>query len=120
MKICSNNTQEKLNECISIEREEPVTSNEHYLADYKEKFMSRYKAVGRLYNNYNSSLHNLVDGKFENTAVMNNAVQNLHQMGIQKVNSTTILKMLPSENVDVAIEIMAEVRAYYQGGSSPL
>lgn len=36
-------------------------------------------------------------------------------MSIQNGNSTTLLKIIPSDRANVNINIMAEVQVYYQG-----
>lgn len=113
--MCSSKAQEKLQECIKLEREEPVTSNEHYLADYKIKFMARYKAERNRHVRNNSNLQKLVDGAFNHTRYMQEALDNLKAMGLQDINPNSLVRLIPPDNTDAIIEIMAEVRAYYQG-----
>ena len=36
-------------------------------------------------------------------------------MGAQGLDSTALAKLLPSDPMDPAVEIMADVRAYFQG-----
>lgn len=102
-------------ECIALEREEPATVNEHYLADYKRKFQGRYKAARRIYVEHTPNLQTLVDGGYQNTSYMREVVANLGAMGLPGVQKDDLLRLIPADPADDAIEIMAEVRAYYQG-----
>jgi len=89
--------------------------NEHYLADYKRKFIARYKAARQLHVGHSPELQKLVDGGYQNSSNMREAVTNLKAMGLPLVNNYDLLRLLPGDPADDAIEIMAEVRAYYQG-----
>jgi hypothetical protein len=123
LKESSEKAQSKIQECIAWEKEEPVTSNEHYLADYKEKFISRYKSLRRQHVQYSSTLQKLIDGEFRNSDNMKNALNSLRAMGIPASSEEDLLRILRNEAwAESMIEIMAEVRAYYQGShrfSSP-
>lgn len=109
-----------MQECVVLEREEPVTSNEHYLADYKDTFINRYKAARQVNIHHNSSLQRLVDGGFNNTTTMRDTLSNLRTMGLSDANERSLTRLIPSDKAEDAIEIMAEVRAYYQGEITPL
>jgi hypothetical protein len=102
-------------ECIALEQEEPTTVNEHYFSDYKRKFQARYKAARQIHVKHTPDLQTLVDGGFQNTSYMRNAVANLSSMGLPGVEKDDLLRLIPADPADDAIEIMAEVRAYYQG-----
>ncbi|KIM19796.1 hypothetical protein M408DRAFT_334259 [Serendipita vermifera MAFF 305830] len=114
LKNCKERTLQKMQECIALEHEEPVTVNEHYLADYKRKFQSRYKAARKIHIEHSPNLQNLVDGGYQNTSTMRNALVHLAEMGLNDVQKDDLLRLIPSDSADTAIEIMAEVRAYYQ------
>jgi len=115
LKNCKERTATKMKECIALEHEEPITVNEYYLADYKRKFLARYKAARQLHVEHSPQLQTLVDGGYQNTTYMQLAVTNLGAMGLPSVNKYDLLRLLPGDPTDDAIEIMAEVRAYYQG-----
>ena len=102
-------------ECVSLEHQEPFTVNEHYLADYKRKFQGRYKAARQIHVKHTPNLQTLVDGDYQNTSQMRDTVANLSTMGIPGVTKDDLLRLLPADPADDAIEIMSEVRAYYQG-----
>ena len=104
-----------MRECMDLEFEEPITSNEHYLADYKEKFIARYRAARQVQGQGNPSLQSFVSGEFQNTSYMRDALQNLQAMGLDIQDHNSLLRLISSDSTEHAIEIMAEVRAYYQG-----
>jgi len=104
-----------MNGCLALEREEPATVNDHYLADYKRKFHARYTAARRLHVKQRPNLQKFLNGEFQGTEVMNNTMHNLSQMGFEGLKKDELLRLLPADKADAAIEIMSEVRAYYQG-----
>jgi len=104
-----------MQECIALEREEPTTINDSYLADYKRKFHGRYTAERRLHEEKRPNLQAFLKGAFKGTDVMKEAMDKLGQMGFDVLKSEDLLRLLPSEKTELAIEIMSEVRAYYQG-----
>jgi hypothetical protein len=115
LKVCGAKAQEKMRECLDLELEEPTTSNEQYLTDYEDKFSARYKAARRVQSQPNPTLQKLVNGGFQNTSFMRDALTNLRTMGLEVTDHNSLLRLLPSDSEGHAIEIMAEVRAYYQG-----
>jgi hypothetical protein len=104
-----------MTECIALEREEPATINHHYLVDHKRKFYARYTAARRLHVKQRPDLQRFLSGEFQGTEVMNNAMHNLSQMEFEGLKKDEFLRLLPADKADAAIEIMSEVRAYYQG-----
>jgi hypothetical protein len=115
LRDCSKRTQMKMEECIALEHEEPVTVNERYLADYKRQFSAKYKAARRLHTHDARNLQTLVNDGYQNTTLMQNTLSNLRQMGLDKVSNSDLVRLLPVDLADDAIDIMSEVRAYYQG-----
>jgi hypothetical protein len=100
---------------MDLELEEPTTTNEQYLTDYKQTFIARYKAARRLHSQTNPTLQKLVNGGFQNTSFMRDALQNLRTMGLDVTDHNSLLRLIPADSAEYVIEIMAEVRAYYQG-----
>lgn len=107
MKACSKRTEEKIKECIALEREEPMTTNEHYLADYKRTFMARYKTERHQGPQEPS--------RSSSSKVMASVLQQLRELGYHVNNELDLSRLLPPDPMDPAIDIMAECRAYYQG-----
>ena len=104
-----------MTECLTLERQEPSTVNDLYLADYKRKFHARYTAARQLHVKQRPNLQRFLNGEFQGTDVMNNAMHNLGQMGFEDLKEDEFFRLLPADKADAAIEIMSEVRAYYQG-----
>lgn len=109
-----------MSHCIKLEQEEPTTNNEHYLSDYKNKYLVRYRSkcrsISRSSSAPNATMRAFIDGSLHNNAnTMSNAISHLSQLGFQGLDKQTLLRLLPANVDDAALEIMAEVRAYYQG-----
>ncbi len=104
--------------CIEIESEEPTTSNEHYLSDYKAKYLARYRAERKVHSGSgaNDSLRDFINGGYDHSTHFGNAVSNLRQMGFPSdLKKEDFLRLLKPDTSEEALDIMAEVRAYYQG-----
>ncbi|KAG8829739.1 hypothetical protein FRC17_006131, partial [Serendipita sp. 399] len=113
--VCSARAKQKIKECIALEREEPFTINEHYLQDYKTKYMHRYKAARQQHVAQEGPLQQLMSGGMDNSESLRNALFHLSELGLGDLNAQKLLRLLPQDPADAMIEIMAEVRAYYQG-----
>ena len=103
-----------MNESIALEHEEPTTVNEHCLASYKSKYHMLYTAARHLHVNQRPKLQQFLNDEFQGTDFLAHAVHNLHQMGFEDVSKVGLLRLLPNDKANDAIEIMSEVRAYYQ------
>ena len=55
------------------------------------------------------------DVAFFNTLIR--AITGINALGIHSVRPTDLARLLPSDRMEPAIEIMADVRAYFQGGN---
>src|SRR5258706_7136232 len=103
---------------IEIESEEPTTSNEHYLSDYKAKYLARYRAERKAHSGSgaNDSLRNFMNGTHDHNGNLENAISYLQQMGFpSNLKKEDFLRLLKPDASEEALDIMAEVRAYYQG-----
>ena len=104
--------------CIELESEEPTTSNEHYLSNYKAEYLARYRAERQMHSGSgaNDSLRNFINGTYDHNSLFTNAVSYLQQMGFPSgLNKEDFLRLLKPDASEEALDIMAEVRAYYQG-----
>jgi len=104
--------------CIEIESEEPTTSNEHYLSDYKAKYLARYRAERKVHSGSgaNDRLRNFMNGTYDHNGNLENAISCLQQMGFPSdLKKEDFLRLLKPDTSEEALDIMAEVRAYYQG-----
>ena len=112
---CSKRAKMKMEECIALEQEEPATVNEHYLASYKEKYHTKYTAARRLHVKQTPALQRFLEDAFQDSEVMVATVNGLNEMGFGSIQKDGLLRLLPADEAADAIEIMSEVRAYYQG-----
>jgi hypothetical protein len=87
--------------------------NEHYYLEYQSGFLAYYKDT-RL-KAKSKFIRNLDErGNQDVVRAMNETVSSLARMGLQGINATSLAKLLPPDPMEPAIEIMADVRAYFQ------
>ncbi|KAH6910212.1 P-loop containing nucleoside triphosphate hydrolase protein [Coprinopsis sp. MPI-PUGE-AT-0042] len=105
----------------------PFTLNTHYLADYRDQFISFYKAareketrgtISTQVDDYNRarknfSLQGLKDPNLNPTGI-SRVLLGLTEIGLEGVKAKDICKLLPEDQMEPAIRIMADVRAYFQ------
>ena len=107
----------------------PFTLNQHYLSDYKEKFLAYYKAAReddirnfvtkqvKAYKKTSASRFSASDDDDdeESPKGISKVLLGLTEMGITGIQPDDIYKVLPADEMAPAITIMADVRAYFQG-----
>lgn len=95
----------------------PFTRNDHYFADYRDKFLTHYKSLRRQDSNtFVAQLdkgQSAVDEAFKQT--LNTAMASIQGLGFHDFKPEDIPRLLPPDPCEAAIEIMADVRAYFQG-----
>jgi hypothetical protein len=101
----------------------PFTLNEHYHCDYRDKFMAHYK--GWRQNDRNSTLMTSIrnHGKPPMFPVsrgstptgIDKIISGYTEVGVHGIKPADIPKILPSDPMEPALIIMADVRAYFQG-----
>jgi hypothetical protein len=98
------------------EEQEPFTMNEHYFMDYRSKFLGHYKGIRQ---KAESSFIDELESE-ENKQLMSKVTSGLTALGFPNVDPSTLPRLLPPDPMESAIEIMAEVRAYFQGSERSL
>ncbi|CAE6452553.1 unnamed protein product [Rhizoctonia solani] len=101
---------------LDIENNQTFTTNTHYFASYKEKFTTYYKAARKDRRGENALIQGLTQGlNADNdfSKSMAEAIAHLTKMGLS-VQPVDLGKLIQAEAEDELIDIMAEVRAYYQ------
>ncbi|KAH9915501.1 P-loop containing nucleoside triphosphate hydrolase protein [Fomitopsis serialis] len=101
--------------------QQPCTLNGHYYSDYRDKFVSHYRAH-RSSSGSGSLLTKLGEYPGTNSANRQTEFQKntaqvlsgLSAIGISGVKATDLPKLLPSDPYEPALNIMACVRAYFQ------
>ncbi|KIY48836.1 hypothetical protein FISHEDRAFT_42554 [Fistulina hepatica ATCC 64428] len=104
----------------------PFTLNTHYLSDYKSKFLAHYKGIRR--SGANASLMNAITNykKQVGNAGNNRSVEtrqtytiakilsHLASLGVAGIDAPDLPRVLPPDEMEPAMIIMADVRAYFQ------
>ncbi|KAK7043329.1 P-loop containing nucleoside triphosphate hydrolase protein [Favolaschia claudopus] len=98
---------------ISLEQGSPITLNEHYLADYKAKFLTHYR--GARQKTQNPDLSYAIESSNSTEYLgMQDILAGLANLGLNGVAPEDLSKLLPPDRMDPALNIMADVRAYFQ------
>ncbi|KAF9476669.1 hypothetical protein BDN70DRAFT_950426, partial [Pholiota conissans] len=127
MKECLERAEQKIKWLLELE-DVPFSLNTHYLADYKSKFLAHYKGAREKY-----SRKDFVDAiqKYENPSKVAPSsagfrkasgelngiakiLSGLTEIGMTSVKPEDLAKLLPPDEMEPALVIMAEVRAYFQ------
>ena len=112
---CADVTEQRITFLLE-EEQEPFTMNEHYFMDYRSKFLGHYKGIRQ---KAESSFMEKLQSE-ENKRVVNTVISYLAALGLSNVDPSTLPRLLPPDPMESAIEIMAEVRAYFQGSERSL
>ncbi|KAF8991459.1 P-loop containing nucleoside triphosphate hydrolase protein [Cyathus striatus] len=100
----------------------PFSLNDHYLADYKEKFLTHFKSARDKQVN-KTAIDNIKSYSPSTTGVgissstqygISKVLTGLAEMGITGVQAEDLARLLPSDKMEPALVIMADVRAYFQ------
>ena len=112
MEKCADAAAQRIGSLLEEEKE-PFTMNEHYFMEYRSKFLVYYKkARQRDKNQFIRNIENKADGNM--MTYMNYTTTYLTHLGLP-AEGVDLANLLPSDPMDPAIEIMADVRAYFQG-----
>uniref|UniRef100_A0A0W0FU61 P-loop containing nucleoside triphosphate hydrolase protein n=1 Tax=Moniliophthora roreri TaxID=221103 RepID=A0A0W0FU61_MONRR len=102
-------TQKQLEWFVKLEAR-PSTLNTHYFTDYRDKFLGFYKGQ-RMQELHPDLMYDcLMDGA---SLKIQDAVSVLTGLGIDP-KPVDLLRLLPPDEMEPALKIMAEVRAYFQ------
>ncbi|KAF9525001.1 P-loop containing nucleoside triphosphate hydrolase protein [Crepidotus variabilis] len=130
LKSCLEKAQESVNWLLRLE-DAPFSLNTHYLADYREKFYAFYKGARteaeghalmstiKSYQANPSAQTSMVysksypNGTLQQTGVAK-VLSALDEIGLHGLKPDDLAKLLPSDPMEHAISIMADVRAYFQ------
>ena len=110
---CADAASQHIDFLVEQERE-PFTMNDHLYLEYRSNFLAHYKG-SRLKekSNFMKNLENSGDRNM--MEALNKTLTGLTTLGLEKANAPSLAKLLPSDPMEPAIEIMAHVRAYFQG-----
>jgi len=99
-------TKQRIQWLLDLEKN-PTTLNTHYYDDYKDKFLTFYKAA----QDDSDLVTRLQQGRGD---PINRVLSGLNELGIS-AKATDLPKLLPPDPTEAALGIMASVRAYFQG-----
>jgi hypothetical protein len=126
LKKCGDRTKEKINWLMEVEKR-PYTLNTHYYSDYKDKFLSFYRASRQMGDNsqfmknsqgYKPHVPNSYNPATPFQTGMAQILSALPQVGITGTQAVDLAKLFPVDPMEPALNIMAGVRAYFQGPHS--
>jgi hypothetical protein len=96
------------------EEEEPFTMNQHYFMEYRSKSLDYYKQARlRAKSGFKRNLDNRGDRNV--AGAITDTLSSLTRLGLEATDASVLTNLLPPDAMDPAIEIMADVRAYFQG-----
>ena len=95
---------------------DPFTLNNHYMSDYKEKFLTHYRRVRRDARTRDGDLGAENVNKEENEGVTAEALSLLVRLRYE-VTKQNLDRLLKQDTMEPALAVMSSVRAYFQGMS---
>ncbi|KAJ7036791.1 P-loop containing nucleoside triphosphate hydrolase protein [Mycena alexandri] len=110
---------------VALENDGPLTLNEHYLSDYQAKFLAYYRGARERQQNpvlaqaiaaFKPSDHPKIDrhGIAIQPTGIAQVLSTLASIGLNGIHAEDLVKLLPPDQMDPALNIMADVRAYFQ------
>ncbi|KAJ7431615.1 P-loop containing nucleoside triphosphate hydrolase protein, partial [Mycena galericulata] len=116
--------QGSISKFIRLEEDGPFTLNEHYLSDYKTKFLSYYRSAREKDRNprLTGAIESYMPGEEDRAGIdgpippsdIAQILSCLCSIGLDGVHAEDLVKLLPPDSMDPALNIMADVRAYFQ------
>ena len=124
---CLKHAEDCISWLLALE-DRPFTMNNHYLSDYRNKFMSHYRSARELHQqpdvmksiqSYSSSSPAArrlqVDHYSGQPIGVAKVMASLAEIGMNGIRPEDLARLLPSDKMEPALAIMAGVRAYFQG-----
>jgi len=99
-------------ESLCQSEDAPYTQNEDFFFSIRTKLLSKYKSCYRQANGRTALFQS--NGSRTQQQLISDAMAALAKLGLHGFNAEDMIKVLPEEKMDPALEIMAEVRAYFQ------
>lgn len=109
-------TERHITWLLDIE-ERPFTLNNHYLQDYKEKFLSYYRDAREkeCHPQLMASVQSQTTQPPSSDSALSRAIAALAEAGVTGIKPEDFAKLIPPDGMEHALVIMADVRAYFQG-----
>ena len=116
---CLGLAEERVSWLLALE-DRPFTMNSHYLSDYRSKFLAHYKGAREAYQQPDlmktiQAFHTRqLNTGYSPTGVAK-VIASLAEIGMSGIKAEDLAKLFPPDKMEPALEIMAGVRAYFQG-----
>jgi hypothetical protein len=106
-------------EWLYLLEERPFSLNTHYFSDYQAKFFTYYKSCREKHANVTlmNGINLYKTHGANHQPNVAHILSGLANLGLAGVQPGDIAKLLPQDEFDTSLAIMADVRAYFQGGS---
>ena len=124
---CLERAEERVSWLLALE-DRPFTMNNHYLSDYRSKFLAHYKGARESYQqpglmktiqSFSSSqalaARQMNAGYNVQPTGVAKVIASLAEIGMSGIRAEDLAKLFPPDKMEPALEIMADVRAYFQG-----
>ncbi|KAJ7057470.1 P-loop containing nucleoside triphosphate hydrolase protein [Mycena amicta] len=108
---------ELISTLIKLEMPAPMTLNEHYLADYRQKYLARYRAAREKASNnaFATQIENhQPPSPLASPSTIDSILGQFASIGLSGLKAEDFARLLPTDKMGPALEIMADVRAYFQ------
>jgi len=123
LQVCLDMANAKVLWLLDLEQAHPFSLNTHYLSDYKTKFLTFYRAERQSHDQTGFSLASALasfnqtqeQGATNSSSGLVKVMEGFAAMGLSGINANDLKKLIPEDEMDPALMIMADVRAYFQG-----
>jgi len=109
---CADTTEQRIDFLLE-EEQQPFTMNDHNFMDYRSKFLGYYK--GTRQKSQSTFIDNLESDRHDARVAVSRILTLIAELGIHNITVSSLPQLLPLDSMESAIEIMAEVRAYFHG-----
>lgn len=115
----SDATKVRVEEAYRMEQDTPTTRRERNFLYYRNHYLEHYRV------HYQSSVQGdgffvkLANGTLPDPQIVPKILGSLVEAGVTDLKKTDLLKLAPYSENEAALEIMAEIRAYYHRTSVP-
>ncbi|KAJ3560217.1 hypothetical protein NP233_g10983 [Leucocoprinus birnbaumii] len=123
LKSCLARAEEKIHWLVDLE-DKAFSLNTHYLTDYRSKFLAYYRgarnksnhtSVMETINTYTPpSSPTLTSKNGSGLYGISKILSGLAEIGMSGIQAEDLAKLFKTDNMEPALEIMADVRAYFQ------
>ncbi|KAJ3563691.1 hypothetical protein NP233_g8780 [Leucocoprinus birnbaumii] len=124
LKSCLAKAEEKVHWLVDIE-DKAFSLNTHYFSDYRSKFLAYYRgarnrgnhtSIMETINTYSRPSSPVFGSKNSSSNLygISKVLSGLAEIGMSGVQAEDLAKLFKTDNMEPALEIMADVRAYFQ------